>query len=335
MRTMTVAAYVTQQLARWGIKRIYGVAGDAILPWLDQLGKQQDIRYVPCRHEAAAAMMASAEAKLTGRPAVCAATSGPGTVNLLNGLADAQIDRVPVIAITGQVETHKLGTGYKQDLRQQTLLSSLSHYTTLVANPDAIGTVLQKAFATSIERRGVSHLSICRDVFLKSTAAMQADELPRPARQLRWDRLELEQGLEWINEAKRPVLLVGAGARRVGPYVAQFAAKTGAAVILSLGAKGVLADSHPHVVGGVGTGGSEAALVTLAEADLLIILGATWFPRRFFPDGIRIVQVDEAGSVSRPFTAAAGFGQSGRCPAALDKAVGGAAGWKQAVDSAG
>ncbi|MGF9826953.1 thiamine pyrophosphate-binding protein, partial [Brevibacillus agri] len=98
---MRVAQYVTKQLAEWGVKRVYGVAGDGIFAWLDALGKQSEIQYISCRHESAAAMMASAEAKLTGKPAVCAATMGPGFVNLLNGLADAHTDRVPVIAIAG------------------------------------------------------------------------------------------------------------------------------------------------------------------------------------------------------------------------------------------
>ncbi|MCK9910279.1 thiamine pyrophosphate-binding protein, partial [Microbacteriaceae bacterium K1510] len=117
--------------------------------------------YVLCRHESAAAMMASAEAKLTGKPTVCIASEGPGAVNLLNGLADAHVDRVPVIAITGQVETSKLGGDYKQYIQQETLFSPVSHYSTTVANQEAIGNVLHKAFATAIQRKGVAHLGIC------------------------------------------------------------------------------------------------------------------------------------------------------------------------------
>lgn len=133
---MQVAQYVTEQLRMWGVKHIYGVAGDAILPWLDVIGKQKDIRYIACRHESAAAMMAAAEAKWTGRPAVCTATSGPGTLNLLNGLADAYADHAPVLAITGQVETHKLGGPYKQYVPQEDLLRPLCLYSTTVAHPD-------------------------------------------------------------------------------------------------------------------------------------------------------------------------------------------------------
>lgn len=162
---MQVAQYVTEQLRMWGVKHIYGVAGDAILPWLDVIGKQKDIRYIACRHESAAAMMAAAEAKWTGRPAVCTATSGPGTLNLLNGLADAYADHAPVLAITGQVETHKLGGPYKQYVPQEDLLRPLCLYSTTVAHPDAIGNVLHRAYVTAGSQKGVAHLAICKDIF--------------------------------------------------------------------------------------------------------------------------------------------------------------------------
>jgi len=146
-----VASFITAQLEAWGVARIYGVAGDALFAWLDSLGRQHSIRFISCRHEEAAAMMASAEAKLTGKPAVCTATTGPGTVNLLNGLADAWADHAPVVAITGQVETHKMGGGYKQYV------------------PQAIGEVLHLAFSTAVQQKGVAHIAICKDVFDQST----------------------------------------------------------------------------------------------------------------------------------------------------------------------
>lgn len=292
MQTRLVSEYLTEQLALWGVKRIYGVAGDAILPWLDTLGKQKQIQFIPCRHESAAAMMASAEAKLSGKPAVCTATSGPGLLNLLNGLADAQMDRVPVIAITGQVETDKLGGGYKQYVQQEALMSPISHYTTTVANQNAIGSVLHKAFVSAMQSRGVAHLAICKDVFSKLTSLPLVPNLPPTSIPVRADRMELEQAADLLLQAKKPLVLFGVGTREAAAQAARFAESIGAGILATLGAKGAVADSHPLMIGGLGEGGSRASLQALEEADLLVILAASWFPRAFIPSGIQVVQVD-------------------------------------------
>ncbi|UYZ11953.1 thiamine pyrophosphate-binding protein [Brevibacillus sp. WF146] len=289
---MQVAQYITEQLAAWGVTRIYGVAGDAILPWLDALGKQRQIRYVACRHESAAALMASAEAKLTGKPAVCTATSGPGTIQLLNGLADAQTDRAPVVAITGQVETYRLGGEYKQYVPQEDVIRPISRYTTTVAHPEAIGAVLQRAFVTAASQQGVAHLAVCKDVFSRTTGCPLIPALPRQASGLRADRGDVEQAAEWMGRAKKPLMLLGVGARGVADACRRLAEQAGAGVLVSLGAKGVVEESHPLMLGGLGEGGSRAGLDALAAADLLVILGASWFPQAFIPAGVPVVQVD-------------------------------------------
>lgn len=289
---MQVAQYLTEQLRIWGVRHIYGVAGDAILPWLDVLGKQEGIRYIACRHESAAAMMASAEAKLTGRPAVCTATSGPGTVNLLNGLADASADQVPVVAITGQVETQKLGGHYKQYIPQEDMLRPISLYTTTVAHPEAIGHVLHRAYVTAASHRGVAHIAIGKDIFSRSTTMPLVESLPRLISGTQPDRMESELAAEMLSNAQRPVILLGNGSREHAASCLRLAESLGAAILLSLGAKGAVDEAHPLVVGGLGEGGSRAALAALEQADLLLILGASWFPRSFIPAGLRILQVD-------------------------------------------
>ncbi|MFD2371959.1 thiamine pyrophosphate-binding protein [Brevibacillus sp. GCM10020057] len=289
---MQVASFLTEQLKAWGVARIYGVAGDALFAWLDALGRQDDIQFVSCRHEAAAAMMASAEAKLTGKPAVCAATMGPGTVNLLNGLADAWADQVPVVAITGQVETCKMGGGYKQYVPQEDLMRPLCAYTTTVTHPQAIGEVLHQAFTAAARQKGVAHIAICKDVFSQTTTSPVLPQLPWIPSAVRPDRMDLEHAAEHLLRAKKPLLLLGAGARQDREGCRRLAEQLGAGILLTLGAKGTVEESHPLVLGGLGEGGSEAALQALAEADLLLILGASWFPRSFIPKGLKIIQVD-------------------------------------------
>lgn len=292
---MLVAQYLSKQLAEWGVKRIYGVAGDGIFAWLDSLGKQSELRYIACKHESAAAMMASAEAKLTGKPAVCTATMGPGFVNLLNGLADAHTDRVPVIAITGQVETAKLGGGYKQYVAQEDMIRPISCYQATVTEPDAVGEVLHRAFVSAAQQKDVAHLSICKNVFAEKTQATILPSLPRIPRVL-GDRVEIESAADQIMQAKAPLVLLGIGARQSAALCLRFAEQLGAGIVLSLGAKGAIEESHRLVLGGLGEGGSEGVLQALDEADLLVILGASWFPKEFIPKHLPIIQVDHAAT---------------------------------------
>lgn len=174
---MKVADYLLQQLAAWGVERVYGVVGDAIFALADALARQERIRFIACRHEAAAGFMASAEAKLTGRPGVCIATSGPGVANLVNGLGDACLDRAPVLAITGQSPTDKLGTGYKQDIDQQRLLAPLAGYTALLASPGALPQQMALAWRAALDGR-VGHISVPKDLFEQEVA--QAVRGPEP-----------------------------------------------------------------------------------------------------------------------------------------------------------
>lgn len=293
MESRTVSQYLTQQLMKWEVQRVYGVAGDALFPWLDELGKQNKIRFISTRHEAAAAMMASAEAKLTQKPAVCIATSGPGTVNLLNGLADAQKDHVPVVAITGQVDSRRIGSHYKQYMNQQEVLAAFSHYSAEVVNPDQLAHVLHRAFVTAAQRSGVTHISICKDVLAKTTTLPLLDSLPRTTLYPHADRSEMEVGLEKIRKSHCPLILLGNGSRQTASWAIRLAEQLGAGIMLSLGAKGAILDDHPLVLGGVGEGGSLASMRALQEADTLLILGATWFPQSFIPNHVSLIQVDE------------------------------------------
>lgn len=288
----SVSYYVLNQLAQWGVKRIYGVAGDANLPLMNELGKQAKILYISCRHETAAALMASAEAKLTGQPTVCIATSGPGAVQLLNGLADAHMDRVPVIAITGQVETNKLGGYHKQYVDQQRLLSVVSARSELLVHPQAVGEALHRAFLTAMAQKNVAHLAICKDVWEQETDATIISQLPSEAR-VQADRVGVMAAAERLLQAKKPLFLLGVGARNVAVAVKQLAERIGAGMILTFGAKGVVEAEHPLVLGGLGDGGSTATLRAMAEADLLVILGSAWFPKSYLPCHLPMIQIDE------------------------------------------
>lgn len=288
----TVSQYVVKQLAQWGVKRIYGVAGDAILPLLHELGRQSGILYIPCRHETAAAMMASAEAKLTGQPTVCIATSGPGAMQLLNGLADAYMDRVPVIALTGQVETYKLGGSHVQFIDQERLMSVVSARSEILTHPQTIGDALHRAYLTATERQNVAHLAVCKDLWEQQTEAAVLSQLPQPA-QVQADRASVMAAGERLLQSRQPLFLLGHGARKAASAIQQLAERLDAGIILSFGAKGAIDAAHPQMLGGLGDGGSTATLEAMAQADLLVIFGAAWYPQDYLPNRLPIIQIDE------------------------------------------
>lgn len=278
---LTVGEYLVEQLAAWGVQRIYGVAGDTLFFLLDSIGKSEKLEFVATRHESAAAFMASAEAKLTGRMTVCIATSGPGMLNLLNGLADAHTDRAPVLAITGQVPTDSIGTGYKQYIDQQVMIQPLAGYSALLITPQSMPILLATAAATAQLKGQVVHLFIPKDLFGQIVAAEIKPSrdyqgvLPEPGEE------QLQQAAQLASNAQRPVMLVGLGARESGEAVVELAEKLSAPMILSLPAKGVVPGNHDYVLGGLGQGASDVAHKALLEADLVIAIGETWWPKQY------------------------------------------------------
>ncbi|MGF7086676.1 pyruvate dehydrogenase (quinone)/pyruvate oxidase [Kroppenstedtia sanguinis] len=312
----TAAEYLVEQLAAWGCERIYGVAGDAILHLMDAIAAQDQIRYINCRLETTAALMASAEAKLTGRLAVCAATSGPGIVHMLNGLADAAQDRAPVLAITGQVERKKLGTGSKQDLNQQVMIEPLAVYSALTADARVLPVQLNLAMKKSISMGGVAHLSIPKDVWMDGVHGelyppMVPQSAPPPPEH------ELQRAIGIMKSWACPVILAGRGVKGCERELLQLAEKWGAPIMTTLPAKSCVPHDHQLYIGGLGQGGSDIATELLREADGCLILGATWWPQEVVPAPIPVIQVDarpENIGDRMPITAAVAGGMSSVLP---------------------
>lgn len=286
-----VAQHLVQQLTLWGVERIYGVIGDANLYLLDELGKQQKITYIACRHETNAALMASAEAKLTGKLAVCTCTSGPGLASIVNGLADAWADRVPVLVLSGQVQRTEIGLGGVQDMDQQLFIQPLADFSSLVADSHAFPKLLNKAVKAALNKGGVAHLSIPKEIwrlpvsggfFPLPTKAVPANPSPE----------QIQKAARLIDKAKRPVILAGRGIESAQYYAVQFAEKIQAPLMVTMPAKSFLPNDHSLFVGGLGHAGTEIARELLEKADLCIVLGATWWPTDYVPQTVPIVQID-------------------------------------------
>ncbi|HOP74156.1 MAG TPA: thiamine pyrophosphate-binding protein [Bacillota bacterium] len=289
---MNIAQWIIAQLSSWGVRSIYGVPGDAILPLIDALTCDNTIRFYAVRHETAAALMASAEAKLTGELSVCIATSGPGAANLINGLADAKNDRVPVLAITGQVDTSQLGTDTKQYINQSQLLSAVVSYSGLVTHAAACPEVFAKALRMAVALGTVVHIEIPANLWNQSVDTPIRTPEPYLKTTCASDPTVLGQLIDRLNQAERPAILAGRGIQYCGLNVIELAEKWQAGIGLSLPAKGYVPGNHPLVLGGLGEGGSEASRRLFEEADIILILGSTWWPKPFVPSSAQIIQID-------------------------------------------
>lgn len=173
---------------------------------MDALAKQENNTFISVKHESVAAMMASAEAKMTGRLGVCIAQMGSGLANLINGLGDAYMDKAPVLAITGQAPMNKIGTSYKQYINQQEMVQAISVHCQFIVHPDSVIAALIQAMNKSIFNRSVSHLSIPKDQFNLVTTSQPKSQPPRifaPATSPNG----LQQALEIMRSSKQPIML--------------------------------------------------------------------------------------------------------------------------------
>lgn len=288
----TVAELVLDQLSLFGVKRIYGVVGDAIIGLIDALAKQDQIQFIAVKHESTAAFMASAEAKLTGRLAVCMATMGPGAANLLNGLGDAFADKAPVLAITGQAPTDKIGTEFPQYVDQQELMKPFVSFSATLAHPDATVEVLSRAVQKSLAQRVVTHLAIPKDLFMERTtvAPRALPEQIKGSSSFTTD--SLSQAITMMKTAKRPMILAGSGAAAAPEELEKLAELWGAGILTSLGGKGLLDESSPHLLQGIGEGGNPYAADVLKDADVVLLAGTAWWPEGYVPSDAQIIQID-------------------------------------------
>jgi pyruvate oxidase len=290
--TNTVAEVILAQLSSWGVKRIYGVAGDATLSLIESIGQQNSIQYIATRHETAAAFMASAEGKCTDRLAVCVGTSGPGLVNMLNGVADAAADHVPMLVITGQVKTSKIGTEAKQYIEQQQMIAPLAIYSASLLHPEATVALLQKAILEALSRKGVAHISVPKDIF----NAVCTNSVHPPVGVLwnekRQDLHQLDRATMYLSTAQKPMLVIGEGARGASGQIIRIAESLQAGIIETLGAKGVVPFQHPLNLGGIGEGGTEESRQVLLQADCVLAIGANWWPEGFVPKQTKVIHID-------------------------------------------
>ncbi|MFP4662499.1 MAG: thiamine pyrophosphate-binding protein [Halanaerobiales bacterium] len=290
---MLVKDLIIKQLETFGVKHIYNYPGDTTLSFLSSL-KNSNIKLFSTKHEGAAGLMASAEAKLTDNISVCLSHSGPGTANILNGIADAASDRVPVLLISGQVETYNIGTNYKQFINQIELTNPLTVYSVILINPETTVDILYKAFTMAIAKGGVSHVIIPIDLWDMESSAV-CREYPEHLNIKKIpDTNLINKAADMMKNSKSPVIIYGRGCRGLASELCEIAEKISAPLISTLPAAGIVDYGFPFEMGILGHSGNQYASELLDESDLIIKLAATWWPIDYTPRQANIVQFDTA-----------------------------------------
>ena len=298
--TLTGAQIVVRLLERQGIRTLAGIPGGAILPIYDALSKSALIHHVLARHEQGGGFMAQGMARATGTPAVCMASSGPGATNLLTAIADAKLDSIPLVAITGQVPRAMIGTDAFQEVDTYGLSIPITKHNFLVGSAEELLDVVPRAFQIAASGRpGPVLVDIPKDV---QNQLVEVSEWPEPggAAPVPTPAVELvAAAAAMINDAAKPILYLGGGVVHSGASedAVALAEKAGLPTVMTLMALGAMAVDHPLSLGMLGMHGARCTNLTLDECDLLIAVGARFDDRAtgkvagFCPQA-RIVHID-------------------------------------------
>jgi pyruvate dehydrogenase (quinone) len=303
----TVADQLLARLREWGVEQVFGYPGDGINGILGAFSRADDQpRFIQSRHEEMSAFQAVGYAKFGGAPGVCMATSGPGAIHLLNGLYDAKLDHVPVVAIVGQTNRTAMGGSYQQEVDLLSLFKDVaSDYVQMVTVPEQLPNVLDRAMRVATSRRGPTAIIIPNDVQeLDYAPPTHAFKMVPSSVGTHWpDVVPDDDGLraaaDVLNAGKKVAILVGQGARGAVDEVTQVADLLGAGVAKALLGKDVLSDELPFVTGSIGLLGTRPSYEMMQDCDTLLTVGSNFPYTQFLPDldQARAVQIDLDGSL--------------------------------------
>ena len=312
-KRFTGAEFIVHFLEQQGIKIVTGIPGGSILPVYDALSQSTQIRHILARHEQGAGFIAQGMARTDGKPAVCMACSGPGATNLVTAIADARLDSIPLICITGQVPASMIGTDAFQEVDTYGISIPITKHNYLVRHIEELPQVMSDAFRIAQSGRpGPVWIDIPKDVqtavFEIETQPAMAEKAAAPA----FSEESIRDAAAMMNAAKRPVLYLGGGVINAPARVRELAEKAQLPTTMTLMALGMLPKAHPLSLGMLGMHGVRSTNYILQEADLLIVLGARFDDRaigkteQFCPNA-KIIHVDidraELGKIKQPHVA--------------------------------
>ncbi|MGO2823245.1 MAG: acetolactate synthase large subunit [Brachybacterium alimentarium] len=299
---MTGAQALVESLKHAGAEVVFGLPGGCILPTYDPLMDAEDIRHILVRHEQGAGHAASGYAHATGKVGVCLATSGPGATNLITAIADAQMDSIPLVAITGQVGSQFIGTDAFQEADIVGMTMPVTKHNFLVSDADEIPKVIKQAFhIASTGRPGAVLVDVTKDAQqgMMQFVWPEGLDLPGYRPDPRPHSKQIREAVSLLLEAKRPVFLLGGGVLRgrASEEVGELIDVSGAPFVTTLMARGALPDSHPNHLGMPGMHGAVSAVSALQRSDLIVNIGARFDDRvtgvlESFAPGAKVVHAD-------------------------------------------
>ncbi len=295
---LTVTDIMARTMTNWGVTSVFGIVGHSNLGLADAIRlevKAGRLNYFGVRHEGAAAFACSGYAKLTGKPAACLAIAGPGATNLLTGLWDAKVDRAPVLALTGQVNVQVFGPGAFQEIDLASAFAPVSKFSQTVLHTSKHAELMTLACKNAIVERDVAHLIFPDDVQTLPaadgatasgpTGRVAAQDIAPPEESLR-------EALALINESRRPIIIVGYGARNAMGSINALAERLNAPVLTTFKAKGQISDQHPLAAGVLGRSGTPVASWFMNECDLILAFGSSFSNHTGITPKRPIIQVD-------------------------------------------
>ena len=290
----TVCESLLDILAEAGVREIFGITGDALNSLVDAIRRDDRFEWITVRHEESGAFAAAAQAKLTGRLAVCAGTVGPGALHLLNGLYDAKRDYAPVLAITGQVPESEYGSSYFQEVDLERVFGDVADFNQTVRTAEQFQRQAHAAVQSALEHRGVSHLSIPVDIIGEKLprANFRGALVVEESKEVAASQAEIQSARAAIDAAKKPLILIGDGAHGARDSVIALAERIHAPIVNSLKGADIVPYEHPLRIGGIGHLGTPQGLSALDNCDLLLMAGCDFPYRTFLPRGIDILQID-------------------------------------------
>jgi len=293
----TVSDIMVETMVNWGVNTVFGMVGHSNLGLADafrRLEERGDLRYFAIRHEGAASFAASAYGKLTGKPAVCFAIAGPGSTNMYTGMWDANVDHAPLLALTGQVATQVVGTGNFQEVDLVRAFNTVAGFNHRVQHDSRHAELMSLAIKHALLNHTVSHLT-----FPDEVQVIPAGEEEAQTSENRLTSLKIAPPIEafakaekMLLQSKRPVIIVGHGARFSMKKIIQLAEVLKVPVLTTFKAKGQISDSHPLAGGVLGRSGTPVASWLMNESDLLLVLGASFSNHTGITDKKLLIQVD-------------------------------------------
>lgn len=290
---MIVSEFLLQCLKQAGVTKIFGVTGDALNTFVDAVRRQDQIRWIAMRHEENAAFAAYGEAAMTGNLSVCAGTVGPGALHLLNGLYNAKKERVPVLAVSGQVATVEIGSGYFQEVNLTKVYDEVCAFQAVIRSAEQAPRIILKAIEIALQERTVCRIELPIDIAgmeIKGTGMIHT--IFRSEARLIPSVKEIAALSALINEAETVTILAGSGSREAKNQVIALAELLNAPIVHTLKAADTYNESDPHVAGITGLLGNPPGYAAVMNADLLLMLGTDFPYSDFLPHNRKIAQID-------------------------------------------